>query len=139
MNIEYSMRRSVKSLRRDNHSVSMLTNHMVFSPKYRGRMLKGDVKRDCEKVLCQICKENKVQIIDLAVACDHVHLFIKYPPKHSISRLANRIKGQSSKRLRAMHPELVRWCRKGLWARSCFHASVGHGMDVVEQYISGQK
>ncbi|MFV9677762.1 MAG: IS200/IS605 family transposase, partial [Methanosarcinales archaeon] len=66
-------------------------------------------------------------------------LFIKYPPKYSVSWIANRIKGRSSKMLRDRFPQLKEWCPGHLWAPSCYHGSVGHGWEVVEKYISGQK
>jgi len=85
------------------------------------------------------------------VSVDHVHLFIKYPPKYSVSWIAKRIKGWSSKLLRDQFPRLKEWCPGHLWAPSCYHKtfkksfiknasqSVGQGWDVVEKYISGQK
>ena len=76
---------------------------------------------------------------------------MKYPPKYSVSWIAKRIKGRSSKLLRDQFPQLKVWCPDHLWAPSCYHKtfqksfiknasqSVGHGGEVVEKYISGQK
>ena len=88
----------------------------------------------------------------MATSVDHVHLFIKNPfrksvygkmlrspPKYSVSWIAKRIKGRSSKLLRDQFPQLKVWCPDHLWAPSCYHGSVGHGWEVVEKYISGQK
>jgi hypothetical protein len=61
------------------------------------------------------------------------------PPKYSVSWIAKRIKGRSSKLLRDMFPYLKEWCPDHLWAPSCYHGLVGHGWEVVEKYISGQK
>jgi putative transposase len=76
--------------------------------------LLGDVAEVAEEIIRETCKELDIEIIDLAVSVDHVHLFIKYPPKYSVSWIAKR-------------------------APSCYHGSVGHGWEVVEKYISGQK
>ena len=88
----------------------------------------------------------------MAVNVDHVHLFIKNPfrkslygkmlrspPKYSVSWIAKRIKGRSSKLLMDRFQHLREWCPDHLWAPSCYHGSVGHGWEVVEKYISGQK
>jgi len=56
-----------------------------------------------------------------------------------ISWIAKRIRGRSSKLLRDQFPQLKEWCPDHLWAPSCYHGSVGHGWEVVERYISGQK
>ena len=128
-----------RELRHDRHTVSLLTDHMVFSPKYRGKILVGDVALAVEGIVRKICKEMKIEIIDMAVNVDHVHLFIGCPPKYSVSFIAKRIKGRSSRELREAFPHLKDWCGKGLWAPSCFHGSVGHGWEVVEKYIQNQE
>ena len=152
-------------LRHDRHTVSLLTDHLVFSPKYRGKVLLGEVAEVAEEIIRENCKELDIEVIDLAVSVDHVHLFIKNPfrksvygkmlrspPKYSVSWIAKRIKGRSSKQtllekaftekcfaVRDQFPLLKEWCPGHLWAPSCYHGSVGHGWEVVEKYISGQK
>jgi len=126
-------------LRHDRHTVSLLTDHLVFSPKYRGKVLLGEVAEAAEEIIRENCKELDIEVIDMAVNVDHVHLFIKYPPKYSVSWIAKRLKGRSSKLIRDRFSQLKEWCPGHLWAPSCYHGSVGHGWEVVEKYISGQK
>jgi putative transposase len=128
-----------QNLRRERHTVSLNTEHLVFSPKYREKVLGGEVGVRCEEVISGICSDMGIEIIEMAVAEDHVHLFIEYPPKYSQSEIANRIKGHSSRVLRKEFPHLVKWCKNALWAPSCFHGSVGHGSNVVESYVKCQK
>jgi len=126
--------------------------YLVFSPKYRGKVLRGDVAEVAEEIIRGTCKELGIEVIDMAVNVDHVHLFIKNPfrkslygkmlrspPKYSVSWIAKRIKGRSGKLLRDQFPQLKEWRPGHLWAPSCYHGSVGHGWEVVEKYISGQK
>ena len=108
-----------KELRHDRHTVSLLTDHMVFSPKYRGKILVGNVALALDGIIRKTCKDLDIEIIDMAVNVDHVHLFIKYPPKYSVSFVAfvaKRIKGRSSRELRKAFPHLKEWCSKSLWA-----------------------
>ncbi len=126
-------------LRHDRHTVSLLTDHLVFSPKYRGKVLLGEVAEAAEEIIRENCKELDIEVIDMAVGVDHVHLFIKYPPKYSVSWIAKRLKGRNSKLIRDRFPQLKEWCPGHLWAPSCYHGSVGQGWEVVEKYISGQK
>ncbi len=133
-------------LRHDRHTVSLLTDHLVFSPKYRGKVLDGEVAEAAEEIVKETCKELDIEIIDMAVNADHVHLFIKPfkkaftekcfadPPKYSVSWIAKRIKGRSSKLLGDRFSHLKEWCPDHLWAPSCYHGSVGHGREVVEKY-----
>ncbi len=63
----------------------------------------------------------------------------KLSGKPAKSSIAKRIKGRSSKLLRDQFPQLKGWCPDHLWAPSYYHVSVGHGWEVLEKYISGQK
>lgn len=125
-------------LRCDNHTVSVLADHMVFCPKYRGKVLVGNIQKETYRVIQNICSQLEIEIIKLGVNSDHVHLLYRYPPKYSLSFITQKIKGISSRRLRKKFPELKRWCKKGLWAPSCYHGSVGQGFEVVENYIRSQ-
>ncbi|MDF1556857.1 MAG: IS200/IS605 family transposase [ANME-2 cluster archaeon] len=127
-----------KELRHDRHTVSLLSDHMVFSPKYRGKVLVGEVAMVAEAIIRKTGKELGIEIIDMSISSDHVYLFIQYPPKYSVSFISKRLKGRSSRILRQEFPELKEWCEKSLWAPSCYHGSVGHGWEVVEKYIAGQ-
>ncbi|MFH0903717.1 MAG: IS200/IS605 family transposase [Methanobacteriota archaeon] len=129
---------NIKELRHDRHTVSLLTDHMVFAPKYRGKILTGDVAMICEGIICKTCKELGIEIIEIAVNPDHVHIFFKYPPKYSLSFIAKRLKGRTSRILRKEFPHLKEWCGEHMWAPSCFHGSVGNGWDVVSRYIDTQ-
>ncbi|MHC1567509.1 MAG: IS200/IS605 family transposase [Candidatus Syntropharchaeia archaeon] len=57
---------------------------MVFSPKYRGKILVGEVAEATEETIRKICRELNIEVIDMAVNVDHIHLFIKYPPKYPV-------------------------------------------------------
>jgi len=116
----------------------MLTDHMVFTPKFRAKILVGAVAKDCAEAIRRTCNNLDVEILGLAVSPDHVHLFVQYPPDLSPSMLAEKVKSNSSRELRQRHSWLVKWCKTGLWAPGCFHGSVGHGFDVVERYIKSQ-
>ncbi len=128
----------MKELRHDRHTVPLLTDHMVFAPKYKGKILTGDVAMITEGILCKTCKELGIEIIEIAVNPDHVHVFFKYPPKYSLSFIAKRLKGRTSRILRKEFPHLREWCGEHMWAPSCFHGSAGNGWDVVSKYIETQ-
>ena len=51
-------------LRHDRHTVSLLTDHLVFSPKYRGKVLLGDVAEVAEEIIRETCNELDIEIID---------------------------------------------------------------------------
>ena len=72
---------------------------------------------------------------------DHVHLLVTYPPKLSLSRLVNSLKGVSSRRLRRVRPEITGRYRKGvLWSPSYFAASCGRApLEIIRRYVEEQR
>jgi len=98
-----------KELRHDRHTVSLLTDHIVFSPKYRGKVLVVDVDMLAEAIIWKTCMELDIEVIDMAVNPDHVHLFIKYSPKYSVSYISKMVKGRSSRVLGKEFPYLKEW------------------------------
>jgi putative transposase len=82
---------------------------------------------ECTRSRRKTCKELDIKIIDMAVNPDHVHLFIQFPPKYSVSFIAKMLKGRTSRISRKEFPELKKWCKQSLWTPSCYHGSVGHG------------
>ena len=87
-----------KELRRDRYTVSLLTDHTATTPKYRGKILvEKTIALVVEGIIYKTCKEIKIEIIDMAVTMDHVHLFIEYPSKYSVSFIVKKIQGGSSR------------------------------------------
>jgi hypothetical protein len=64
------MKDETRKLRYDRHTVLLLKDHMVFAPKYRGKILTGDVAMITEGILCKTCIELDIEIIEIAVNCD---------------------------------------------------------------------
>ena len=72
-------------LRKEYHTISRLTCHIVWSTKYRYKVLEGDLQLRCRELLIQICDSEDVKIPKGVVSSDHVHIHIEYPPKTNIS------------------------------------------------------
>jgi putative transposase len=125
-------------LRHDRHSVSMLTDHMVFCTKFRRPLLHGEIAIRCEEIIRDVAKQLDVKIIRMAVNPEHVHIFFKFPPKLSLSKIAMQFKGTTSYKLRREFPQLKKEIKDKLWAPSNYHGSVGQGFEVVENYIKSQ-
>lgn len=124
--------------RHDRSSVSNLSEHIVFTTKFRGKVLKGRVATECEKAIREICDNMDIEIISIAIQPEHTHVQIQHPPKLSISEIVEKLKSNSSKHLRRKFPHLKKWCKKALWSRGYHAESVGHGKDVVRKYIQDQ-
>lgn len=111
--------------------------HFVWIPKYRRKVLVGPVAEELERLIRKICKERDVEVLNLSVQPDHVHLFVSAPPRHAPSELINTIKGYTSRYLRQKFPELIRATgRKGLWTRTYYVGTAGTvSAETVQRYI----
>lgn len=100
----------------------------------------GEVGMRVRELIRQVCREMDVEILKGSVSKDHVHVFLSIPPKVTISRLVQRMKGFSSYKLllEFKHLEKVFWGRH-LWARGYFCVSSGEVTDeVIKLYIENQ-
>lgn len=125
--------------RRNAGSVFSLKYHLVWCPKYRRKVLTGEVASDLLALLYQKAAELDVKIESVEIMPDHVHLFIESDPTEAPQRLANQFKGYTSHWLREKYPHL-RSRLPSLWSRSYYIGSVGQvSEETVRRYIEAQK
>jgi putative transposase len=113
---------------------------MVWSTKYRKKVLTGEVGLRVREIIRQVCREMEVEIMKGHVARDHVHVFVSIPPQVTISRLVQGMKGKSSYKLLTefQHLRKAFWGRH-VWARGYFCVSSGNVTDeVIKAYIENQ-
>jgi putative transposase len=128
-------------VRYGSHTRYDLKIHLVFIPKGRARVLRGDVGLHMGMLLKQICNELDVEIITGKLAIDHVHLFLSYPTSISVADLAQRLKGKSSYKIMNFFPHLRKeFWGKHFWARGYFAVSSGNITDeIIQKYIQDQE
>ena len=86
-------------------SVYNLNYHIIWCTKYRRKVLKNGIDSDLKTILREIADEHGYRIPHMEVGLDdHIHLFVSAPPKISVSSIVKQLKGTSSLRLFAMHP-----------------------------------
>ena len=114
--------------------------HLVWITKYRKPVLHGDVGHALRDIIRRTREELGVEILAGNVRLDHVHLLLSYPPSLCVSKLAQKLKGISSRRLLQSNKRLQKayWGRH-LWARGYFAVSTGNVTDeIIAEYIERQ-
>ncbi|WGH74352.1 IS200/IS605 family transposase [Tenacibaculum tangerinum] len=121
----------------NGHAVSRLTVHIVWSTKYRYSVLRGDIQKDCRKILIQICDLEGINILKGVVSKDPVHIHIEYRPSQNISTIVKKLKGHSSRKLQEKFPELRnRYWGRHFWAIVFRCWSIGNITDkMVNEYL----
>lgn len=125
--------------RRNAGCVFSLKYHIVWCPKYRRKVLVGQVAEDLRDLLYKKAGELQVNIEVLEIKPDHVHLFVSADPTEAPQRLANQFKGFTSRMLRLKYSHL-RSQLPSLWSRSYYVGSIGYASEeAVKKYIEEQK
>jgi putative transposase len=128
-------------IRKGRHCVFQLHAHLVFVTKYRKHVFTKEILGSMEQIFTKICSLDSVKLVEFNGEKDHVHLLINYPPKLSLSKIVNSLKGVSSRLLRQQHPELEKsYWKNVLWSPSYFVSSCGGApIAIIRQYIEQQK
>ena len=128
-------------LRRGRHVVFKLHVHLVFVAKYRRKVFTKEILDDMRQIFESVCTDFEAQLVEFDGENDHVHLLVNYPPKVSISKLVNSLKGVSSRMIRQKNYPGIREKLWGgaLWSPSYFAGSCGGApISIIRQYIEQQ-
>ena len=130
----------MKLYRAGPHTVFDLKYHLVWTTKYRKPVLAGKLGVRTRNLIREICDSLNVQIIRGHVSKDHVHIFISMPPQISISKMAQYIKGKTSRKLLMENKDLnKRFWGKHFWCRGYFATTSGSITDeMIMKYIEEQ-
>ena len=117
-----------------------LVTHLVWCPKYRRRVLIGKLAKRLEALFIQCCQVNRWEIHELSIQKDHVHMMIQTHPREEIARVAQLLKGGTSKVIREEFPDLEEFLwGDSLWCDGYFAESVGIKNEaVMRAYIRNQ-
>jgi putative transposase len=126
--------------RRLAHVTYVCQYHLVFCPKYRYRVLRGQVARVAREAIRQICDWKGVEIEEGHVSRDHVHHLVSIPPKYSVSEVVGTVKGRAAIRLFKHVPALRRrGYRRSFWSRGYFVSTVGINEEIIRRYVQHQE
>ena len=113
--------------------------HVVWCPKYRRKVLTGEIEARLKELIVETAKGTNADVIEMEVMPDHVHLLIEVDPQYGINKAVRHIKGVSSHALRSEFPSLKSRLPT-LWTKSYFVSTVGGApLSAIKQYIENQK
>ena len=127
--------------RKLSHAVYHCNYHIIFVPKYRFRILEGKVKEIVEQKIRQVCEWYEVEIEEINIQTDHVHLLLSIPPKRSVSEIMGIVKGKSAIHLfkTKKHLKEKPYWGNHFWARGYFVSTVGIDEELIKRYIQFQE
>ena len=115
--------------------------HIVFVPKYRYRILSGAIGHEVDRCIRAFSEQKKVEIVELNVQIDHVHLLVMVPPKVSLSDYVGLVKGRTAIRVLNRFRELKKkpYWGNHFWAKGYCIDTVGLDAEMIRKYVKYQE
>lgn len=123
-----------------SHSKWECKYHVVFIPKYRRRVLYGQLRSHLGEVFHRLARQKESRIEEGHLMSDHVHMLISIPPKYAVCQVIGFIKGKSAIHLARVYGERQRnFTGQHFWARGYFVSTVGRDEATIRTYIQHQE
>jgi len=123
------------------HVVYQCSYHLVWTPRYRYRILQGEIKEYVEKKIRTICDWKKVEILEMTIMPDHIHMVAIIPPKVAISELMGIMKGKTAIAVFQQHKRLRTkpYWGNHFWSRGYCVTTVGIDEEKIRRYVKYQE
>ena len=130
-----------KRFRKLAHSIYECKYHVVFCPKYRYRIFQGDIADYTRQQIHRLCRQKDlVEVLELNVQEDHIHLIMSIPPKYAVSSKMGFLKGKLALRLFGRYERLgKRYWGRHLWSRGYCVSTVGLDEQQIRAYVKWQE
>ena len=127
--------------RKLSHSIWSCQYHIVWTPKYRYRILTGAVRMEVDQCVRAFTERQKSEVVELNIQDDHVHLLVMIPPKISVSDFVGTVKGRTAIRVLNKFRELKQkpYWGNHFWARGYCVDTVGLDEDKIRKYVKYQE
>ncbi len=123
-----------------SHSKWLCKYHIVFTPKYRRKIIYYQLRKDIQKIIKDLCKWKGIEIVEGHMMSDHVHLLLSIPPKYSISQIMGYLKGKSAMMIFERHSNLkYKFGNRHFWAEGYYVSTVGLNTATIRKYIREQE
>ena len=128
----------MSTLKQQAHVTWDCTYHIIFIPKYRKKVLYGQVRQRIGEILRELARQKDVEVVQGTACPDHIHLILSIPPKYSVADVIGFLKGKSAIRLHYEFGKRYRLTNKCFWARGYFVRTVGIDRQAAEEYVKRQ-
>ncbi len=126
-------------IRHTAHSTYRCQYHIVFAPKYRRKVIYGELREDIGQILRKLCEQKGVEILEANAMPDHNHMLVSVPPYLSIAQFMGYIKGKSTLMIFDRHANLkYKYGSRHFWCRGYYVDTVGRNEKVIREYIKNQ-
>lgn len=123
-----------------SHSKWECKYHIVFVPKFRKKVLYGEIKEFLKRIFHELAHQKGCEIIGGHIVQDHVHMIVSIPPKHAVSDVIGYLKGKSAIAVaRQFGGKKRNFNGESFWARGYAVSTVGYELDKIRGYVKNQE
>lgn len=123
-----------------SHTKLMCKYHIVFSPKYRRKIIYNQYRKSLQDIIRTLCRYKGVEIIEGHMMPDHVHLVLSIPPKISVSNFMGYLKGKSALMMFEKHANLkYKFGNRHFWAEGYYVSTIGLNEETIRKYVREQE
>ena len=113
--------------------------HIVFAPKYRGKVFFGQKRFEIGGIIRELCRWKGVELLSAEACPDHIHILVAIPPKMSVSSFMGFLKGKSSLMIYEKWGNMkFKYRNRQFWCRGYYVDTVGKNEKKIAEYISNQ-
>ena len=117
----------------------MIENSVAFAPKYRRKVFYREHREEAGKILRKLCEWKGVNIVEAEVSTDLIHMLLGIPPKYSVSKFMDYLKGKSATMLYEQFGELkYKYRNREFWCKGYYVDTVGKNESRIAEYIKKQ-
>jgi len=114
--------------------------HIVFTPKFRRKIIYGELKRQIGEILRELCRWKSVEIHEAHACIDHIHMYVSIPPKMSVSGFMGFLKGKSTLLIFERHAYLkYKFGNRTFWSKGYYVDTVGRNEIAIANYVKNQE
>ena len=123
-----------------SHSKWLCKYHIIFTPKYRRKIIYNKYRESIRDILKSLCSYKGIEILEVHLMQDHVHLLLSIPPKYSVSSVMGYLKGKSSLMIFERHANLkYQFGNRHFWSIGYYVSTVGLNEATIRKYIQDQE
>ena len=122
-----------------SHTKWMCKYHIVFTPKYRRKIIYAQYRESLIDIFKRLCKFKGVEIIEGNMMTNHVHLMLSIPPRIAVSDFMGYLKGKSALMMFDKHANLkYKFGNRHFWSEGYYVSTVGLNESTIRKYIQEQ-
>ena len=111
----------------------------MLAPKYRRQIIYKKTSADKGHIIRALCARKGIEILEAAAMPDHIHLYVKIPPKYSVSEVMGYLEGKSSLMIFDWHANLkYKYGNRHFWCRGYYVDMVGRNEKAIQEYVRNQ-